>query len=180
MPNNFSELSVLLESAPEEHLKALGKIIDSSLGSSPSVICDHLCFLRAGALGQLIDRRDYKQLVTDVADRVKIDWTELVQFAPWSDLSAEQIESAVVRKVEVTPHPSDDTQAHFHASIQYVVKAGLTKQFFRYVPLASGLAPVANEALDKAFSVLSTDWSKLLAAVVFINRVIRPAGAKVN
>jgi len=47
-------------------------------------------------IGQMFDRRDYKQLVTDVADRVGINWGSLTKIKPWSQLPASEIEAAIL------------------------------------------------------------------------------------
>ena len=42
------------------------------------------------------------------------------------------------------------------------------------VPLVSVVVPEADKLLSQAFSLLSTDWRKLLAAVLYIKFIIRP------
>jgi hypothetical protein len=175
MPNNFTELRLLLECTSQENRNALGKIIEAPFGNDPNLLCDHLCYLRAGMIGQLFDGRDYKQLVTDVGDRVCIDWSRLVAVRHWEHLSAADIEAAVIEHVE--PHDSDveDTEYHLPEQLSKVLKDALIEQVVRRVPLFGDCAgPFLGGALDIVFSQLSTDWRKLLATVIYVNRVIRP------
>jgi hypothetical protein len=173
MPNNFYELCSLLETALPEHRNALGELIEAPFGNSPSLLCDHLCFLRAGGIGQFFDKRDYKQLVTDVADRVGIDWNMLVSTAPWAALSAEQIEAAIVSHVDPNQMLADDVQPHIPEPFAAALKS-LLLRLVHQVPMLSPCDPLFEKVFDLALSFLSTDWRKLLAAVIYVNRVIRP------
>jgi uncharacterized protein YaaW (UPF0174 family) len=94
--DNLAELRELLEQAAPEDRANLQKIIDSGFGDSPEHLCDHMQYLWAGAVGQHLERRPYKQLVTDVADEIKIDWDVLLHGRNWTELSASEIEDSVV------------------------------------------------------------------------------------
>ena len=94
--NNLPELRALLDRASAEDRANLQRVIGAGFGDSPELLCDHIQFLRAGVIGQFLDNRDYKQLVTDVADHVQIDWPALLRGRQWSDLFAADIEDAVV------------------------------------------------------------------------------------
>ncbi len=94
--NNLSELRKLLDRASADDRANLQRIIGAGFGDTSELLCDHLQFLRAGVIGQALDRRDYKKLVTDVADYIQIDWPALLRGRTWSDLSAADIEDAVV------------------------------------------------------------------------------------
>ena len=96
--NNLIELRTLLDKASPEDRANLAKVIDAGLGDSPKLLCDHIRFLRAGVIGQFIDGGDYKKLVTDVADHIQIDWAGLLHGRQWGDLSATEIEDAIVVK----------------------------------------------------------------------------------
>jgi uncharacterized protein YaaW (UPF0174 family) len=96
--NNLIELRTLLDKASPEDRANLAKIIKSCFGDTPEHLCDHIQFLRAGVVGQLFDNRDYKKLVTDIADHIQIDWSGLLRGRQWSDLSAAEIEDAIVVK----------------------------------------------------------------------------------
>ncbi|HEX9273998.1 MAG TPA: hypothetical protein VGA01_17485 [Candidatus Binatia bacterium] len=52
--------------------------------------------MRAGFTGQFLDNRSYKQLVTDVADHIQIDWLALLRGRQWDALSAAEIEDSIV------------------------------------------------------------------------------------
>src|SRR5437016_7697768 len=94
--NNLPELRALLDRASAEDRANLQRVVGAGFGDSPELLCDHIQFLRAGVIGQFLDNRDYKQLVTDVADHVQIDWPALLRGRQWSDLFAADIEDAVV------------------------------------------------------------------------------------
>ncbi len=126
----------------------MGEIIGAPSRDSPASLCDHLCLLRESATGQALDSRDYKQLVTDVADKVRIDWDSVIGSSAWEALSSEHIEAAIIRHVEADKI---------------------------YVQDLPSQLPDPIAALDDAFSSLSSDWRKLLAAVIYIHQVIRPA-----
>jgi hypothetical protein len=148
MTNNFQELHLLLSQASQEYRHGLREIIGAPRGDSPALLCDHLRLLRTGAAGRPLEGSDYKQLVTDIADKVGIDWSSLTGLTPWAVLSAEQIEAAIVRHVDGDKIYIEETQPQL---------------------------PDAMGALDDAFSSLSSDWRKLLAAVIYVHQVIRPS-----
>jgi uncharacterized protein YaaW (UPF0174 family) len=97
--NNLLHVKNLLDSASEEDRKNLQAIIGAGFGSSSELLCDHLNYLHGGFFGQLIKRKSYKQLVTDVADHVKIDWQSLLNGRHWQEVGPYEIEDAVVLKV---------------------------------------------------------------------------------
>lgn len=174
MSNNFTELSSLLERSSSEDRNTLGEIIEAPFGNAPGLLCDHLCYLRAGMIGQLFDGRDYKQLVSDVADRVGIDWSRLVANCPWERLSAADIEAAVVDHVDLDDADVEDIETHLPKPFAFVLRNVLLQQVLRRVPLLACAAPLLDGALDEIFSLLSTDWRKLLATVIYVHYVIRP------
>ncbi|MBW4472547.1 MAG: hypothetical protein KME45_19565 [Stenomitos rutilans HA7619-LM2] len=175
MPHNLQELRLLLESTSQKHLNALGSIIGTPFGNSPELICDHVSFLRHGTMGQLFDKRDYKQLVTDVADRVRIDWSRVIQGTTWAEIDTEQIESAIVHHVDPELVQREDQQHHLDPPVSAELKALLLKLISNCIPVASFASPLLDHGIDYTFSLLSTDWQKLLAALIYINEVIRPS-----
>jgi hypothetical protein len=176
MPNNLQELRSLLEVTSQEHRNALGEIVEAPFGNSASLLCDHLCFLRGGMIGQFFDQRGYKQLVTDVADRVGIDWEPLVRTTSWAGLSTESIEAAIVGHVYTDPMcTDDDTQLHIPEPIAFALKSLLMGMIMTQVAIFSSCGSVLERPLDHAFSLLSTDWRKLLATVIYVHQVVRPA-----
>jgi len=107
---NLSELRILLDRASAEDRANIQRIIGAGFGDSPELLCDHIQYLRAGAIGQVFDKRDYKQLVTDVADIIQIDWATLTHGRDWSELSSAEIEDAIVITVlqKILSELSDD------------------------------------------------------------------------
>jgi uncharacterized protein YaaW (UPF0174 family) len=97
--NNLLHVKNLLDSASEEDRKNFQVIIGGGYGSSSELLCNHLNYLHGGFVGQLFNRKSYKQLVTDVADHVKIDWQSLLDGRHWDDIGVNEIEDAVVLKV---------------------------------------------------------------------------------
>lgn len=174
MPNNLAELENLLSKSSNSSRNKLGQIIEAPFGNSAGLLCDHLVYLRSGAVGQLFDGRDYKQLVTDVADRVGIDWNTLLGVSSWSQLSSRQIEDAIASHVDTTITEKDDTEFHVNETVASFLNSLLTRWVAGTIPIASLFAPEAERLLFEGFSLLSTDWRKLVAAVLFINIVIRP------
>jgi hypothetical protein len=174
MPNNLSELEELLQRAPRDSRNKLGRIIEAPFGNGAGLLCDHLTFLRSGAVGQVFDRRDYKQLVTDVADRVKIDWNTCLAGRSWKNLKAREIENAIASHVDIAAAEADDTEFHVPEVIASVLKSLLLRGAIGAVPLVSMAAPEADKLLSQAFSLLSTDWRKLLATVLYVKFIIRP------
>jgi hypothetical protein len=148
MPNKFRELELLLARTSQEYRRGLHEIIGAPAGDSPAALCDHLGFLRAGAAGKVPVHSDYKQLVTDIADKVHLDWASLIGRGEWAALSSEQIEAAIVGHVDADEIYVEETQSQRADDIG---------------------------ALDDAFSSLSSDWRKLLAGIIYIHQVIRPA-----
>ena len=174
MPNNLSELKGLLQRASRDSRNELGQIIEAPFGNDAGLLCDHLTFLRSGAIGQIFDGRDYKQLVTDVADRVGIDWNACVAGRSWNKLNAREIEDAIAFHVDFTVIEADDTELHVSEGVAFALKSLLLRWIVGTVPLASVFAPEAEKVLNDGLSLLSTDWRKLLAAVLFVKFIIRP------
>ncbi len=98
MPDDFSELTYLLRGASREDRANLAKILDSDGADSPEQLADLFHQFRAGVIGQYFTGRDYKQLVTDVADHLEIDWPGLLRDRRWDHISTAEIEDAVVLK----------------------------------------------------------------------------------
>lgn len=93
------EFYKIVRSATKEQRQTLAKLTDSKFGDAPDTLCNHIRYLRAGSIGQLFWNDSWKQVVTDVADQVGIDWTETVGDRQWHDLEAREIETAVVAKL---------------------------------------------------------------------------------
>jgi len=98
MPNDFAELIYLLRRASHEDRANLAKILDSEGADSPEQLADRFHQFRAGVIGQFFSGRDYKQLVTDVADHLQIDWPGLLRDRRWEHAPTVEIEDAVVLK----------------------------------------------------------------------------------
>ena len=92
----LAQLEDLLAMACEEDRTNLQTVIGAGFGNSPKLLCDHFNYLHGGFAGQLWNRRSWKQLVTDVADHIQIDWNGLLRGRSWDDLPASDIEDAVV------------------------------------------------------------------------------------
>ncbi|WP_035994628.1 hypothetical protein [Leptolyngbya sp. KIOST-1] len=93
------EFRKIVKAAIAEQRHNLGELTGSGFGSDPDTLCNHIRYLRAGSLGQLFWDEPWKQVVTDVADHVGIDWTALLDGRRWQQLDTCEIENAVVVKV---------------------------------------------------------------------------------
>ncbi len=89
----------IVQAATPEQRHNLGELTGSGFGSAPDTLCNHIRYLRAGSTGQLFWNESWKQVVTDVADHVCIDWLALLNGRHWGQLEAREIEAAVVAKV---------------------------------------------------------------------------------
>lgn len=94
----MQEFRKIVSTATDEQRKNLAKLTDSKFGNSPDILCDHIRYLRSGSIGQFFHNASWKQVVTDVADQVGINWSELLNGRTWNDLSTQEIENAVVLK----------------------------------------------------------------------------------
>jgi uncharacterized protein YaaW (UPF0174 family) len=92
----MQEFYDLVSAASEEQRQNLAVAIDSSFGSAPETLCNHIRYLKGGSIGQLFGCPSWKQIVTDVADHVGLDWSALLQGRTWLDLATQDIERAVV------------------------------------------------------------------------------------
>jgi uncharacterized protein YaaW (UPF0174 family) len=95
----MQELYEILSSATEEQRQNLAELTSSGFGSSPETLCNHVRYLRCGTIGQLLWSTSWKQIVTDVADHVGIDWSKTLNGRAWFDISTSEIECAVVVKL---------------------------------------------------------------------------------
>lgn len=94
----MEEFYRVVSSATEEQRQNLAELTNSGFGNSPDVLCNHIRYLRAGSIGQIFYTSSWKQIVTDVADQIGIDWNKLLNGRGWNDLSAQEIEAAVVAR----------------------------------------------------------------------------------
>lgn len=92
----MQEFYKIISSATEEQRQNLAEVTNSGFGSSPEVLCNHIRYLRGGSIGQLFCAASWKQIVTDVADQIGINWSEILNSRSWHDLSTQEIEDAVV------------------------------------------------------------------------------------
>lgn len=96
---SLREFRKIVKAATSEQRHNLGELTGSSFGSDPDTLCNHIRYLRAGSIGQLFWDESWKQVVTDVADHVGIDWLSLLGGRRWKQLETYEIENAVVAKV---------------------------------------------------------------------------------
>jgi uncharacterized protein YaaW (UPF0174 family) len=95
----MKEFDEIVKSATKEQRENLAKLTESAFGDAPDTLCNHIRCLRAGSIGQLFWNDSWKQVVTDVADHIKIDWTSTLNDRRWRDLETQEIEAAVVTKL---------------------------------------------------------------------------------
>lgn len=96
---SLSEFRTIIAGASPEQRQNLQKLTGSLFGSDPDTLCNHMRYLRAGSVGQLWWKKSWKQLVTDVADHIKIDWLATFAGRRWQQLESHEIEAAVVNKL---------------------------------------------------------------------------------
>jgi hypothetical protein len=92
----MQEFYEIVSSATEKQRQNLAEMIDSGFGSSPENLCNHIRYLRGGSIGQIFHLASWKQIVTDVADQIGINWPETLNGRTWDELSTQEIEDAVV------------------------------------------------------------------------------------
>jgi uncharacterized protein YaaW (UPF0174 family) len=124
--DRLKELHRFLKKVPTNDRKNLQKIIDAAFGASRKSLCDQFIFLREGAIGQIHSQRSYKQLVTDVADYLVIDWKTLLKKTSkkWQELESSEIEDAIVIKVfsEVFHKLPEDKQRELLTQVNGIVQ----------------------------------------------------------
>lgn len=136
--HQLSELYYFLENLSDDERANFQKIIKSNFGDSPECLCDQMVYLRSGAIGQLFSELSYKQLVTDVADHIKVDWSTLCQERTWGNISIAEIENAIVIKTfsEMYERLSDIDKQKLRDELNRIAKdKGFHKEFIT----ASGL-----------------------------------------
>jgi hypothetical protein len=95
---SLHEFRAIISSATHEQRQNLAELTGSAFGSNPDTLCNHIRYLRSGTFGQIFDDKSWKQLVTDVADHIGIDWLGTLNGRTWEDLPTSDIETAVVAK----------------------------------------------------------------------------------
>ncbi len=95
----MEEFKKIVQSATKEQRESLAKLTDSAFGDTPDILYNHIRYLKAGSIGQLFWNDSWKQVVTDVADHIGIDWTSTLSDRQWCDLKTQEIEAAVVAKL---------------------------------------------------------------------------------
>ena len=89
-----------LENTSDKDRYSLAVITKSGFGKAPDTLCNHIHFLRTGHLSQFFGfKRSYKQVATDVADEVRIDWESCLNGRSWHELPEEDIENAIVKEM---------------------------------------------------------------------------------
>ena len=96
---SLREFENVVKGATREQRHNLGKITGSGFGSDAHTLCNHIRYLRAGSIGQLFWDESWKQVVTDVADHIGIDWLATLKGRRWKQLETHEIETAVVAKI---------------------------------------------------------------------------------
>jgi len=179
MPHALWELHDLLQRATAQQRHVLGKLIEGRYGSAPQALCDHISFLRGGAIGQFFTR-DYKQLVTDVADRIKLDWSHLAPSPErWRSLTSFEIERAIVDAIKNDKLTTEDIdiEEHIPEGIQLGIRE-FTQMVLYGLPYVWIAGSVIDPGLHHAMALLATDWQKLLAAILYTHLEIRGSAAK--
>lgn len=95
----MQEFDEIIRLATKEQRQTLAELTGSKFGDAPETLCHHIRYLKSGSLGQLFWNDSWKQVVTDVADQVGIDWQEAFGDRQWCDLKTQEIETAVVIKL---------------------------------------------------------------------------------
>ena len=95
----MQEFHKIVGLATEEQRQNMAQLTNSAFGNSPETLCNHICYLRAGSIGQLFWNNSWKQVVTDVADHIGIDWLSTLKGRSWHNLETQEIETAVVAKL---------------------------------------------------------------------------------
>ncbi|MFG6104311.1 hypothetical protein U2F10_18760 [Leptothoe sp. EHU-05/26/07-4] len=93
------EFKKIVQGTTHKHRHNLGKLTASGFGSDVDTLCNHIRYLRAGSIGQLFWDESWKQVVTDVADHIGIEWLATLKGRRWKQLETHEIETAVVAKV---------------------------------------------------------------------------------
>ena len=179
MSHALWELHDLLQRATAEQRHVLGKLIEAPYGSAPQALCDHISFLRGDAIEQLVSR-DYKQLVTDVADRIKLDWSYLAPSPErWRSLTSFEIERAIVAAIKNDKLTTEkiDIEEHISEVIQLGIRE-FTQMVLYGLPYVWIAGSVIDPGLHHAMALLATDWQKLLAAILYTHLEIRGSAAK--
>jgi hypothetical protein len=179
MPHALWELHDLLQRATAEQRHVLGKLIAAPYGSAPQALCDHISFLCGGAIGQFF-ARDYKQLVTDIADRIKLDWSHLAPSPErWRSLTSFEIERAIVDTIKNDKLTTEDIdiEEHIPESIELGIRE-FTQMVLYWPPYVWIAGSVIDRGLHNAMALLATDWQKLLAAILYTHLEIRRSVVK--
>lgn len=95
----MEEFYRVVSTATQAQRSNLAELTGSAFGDDPGTICNHIRYLKAGSIGQLFWNESWKQVVTDVADHVDIDWLAVLGDRNWNDLETQDIETAVVAKL---------------------------------------------------------------------------------
>lgn len=95
----MQEFYKIVHSATKEQRRNLAELTESGFGDAPDTLCNHIKYLRAGSFGQFFWNESWKQVVTDVADHIGIDWSATLSGRRWRDLPTQDIETAVVAKL---------------------------------------------------------------------------------
>lgn len=95
----MQEFYEIVSLVTEEQRQNLAELTNSGFGNSPETLRNHIRYLRDGSIGQLFCNASWKQIVTDVADHIGINWTNTLSDRQWRDLETQEIEAAVVTKL---------------------------------------------------------------------------------
>lgn len=187
MPHDLQELKYLLDNSPVETRINLAKIIDpphSDL-SKPDNLCDHVNFLSQGGLAQFFPPYpSYKQIVTNVADQINIvcpgaiDWEKLVHETSWKQLAAYHIETEIVSFIDQNIDFSVDTEHQISPEVSDTITNTLIVLIStlnpEIAPFAAAGKPMLGSWVKNITSLQAVRWTKLLATVVYVRKVIRP------
>lgn len=173
----LSELHELLSETTAVKRGKLATVISIPAGASPAQICDRFLQLRADASDQSDGQKSYKQLVTDMADAIGLDWTGIDGHQKWEELKTEFIEEHIARRLYAGAKKLPDARTVALRPIRVLVRVSLAELLSKVIatpsPTAAWVADGYAERLAGPSFNLSPEWNSLLAGVMFVHTEVR-------
>ena len=175
--HTLPELHELLSETTAVKREKLAAVISSTAGASPAQICDRFLQLRADASDPIDAGKSYKQIVTDVADAIGLDWTAIDGNQKWEELKTGIIEEHIARRLYAGAKKLPDARTVPLRPIRVLVRVSLAELLSTVIstpsPTAGWVADGYAERLAGSSFNLSPAWNSLLAGVMFVHTEVR-------
>jgi hypothetical protein len=172
--HTLSELEELLSATTAAKREKLAVVIScKATDASPAQLCEQFRALRSRLGGTDNATKSYKQIVTDAADAIHLDWTVIEGHQDWEALKSEVIEEHIARRLYGGAKQLPEAGSVPLRPVRVLIRWSLADLLAKVTPATSWAADRYAEKLAGAAFTLSPEWNALLAGIMFVHTEVR-------